>query len=251
MPGYSQLFFQHINITPFGDNKVYTCKICKSSINLAECKQISSTCFFNHVPLDRYICPVCDVIFGTLDMINGTMEKIKGDYLFCDKTFVEHNSIESEVKTFLSINPKKEGVYLNFGCGNKCTTIPQLRKQGWNIIGYEPFVPNDQPNIIKDKTELAKMRFNGVISNNLLEHLQDPVEDLLFMKSLLKDKSCLMAHSTACYKYLYEYSMYHLYFFLGKSVEHMCKSAGLIATLNKDEITPLDGEYINYIYAQK
>ncbi|MFA6201476.1 MAG: methyltransferase domain-containing protein, partial [Bacteroidales bacterium] len=174
------------------------CKICGSALDLSQCQVFSSKCFLNHVPLKRYKCPTCGVIFGTIEMINGTVDTIKKAYLFCDTVYKEENSVVNETRTFMSLAPKKEGLYLNFGCGNTSTTVADLRKQNWNILGYEPFLPNPLPNIIKDKSLLCNYKFDGIMSNNLLEHLQDPVVDLVFLKGLLKDKGSLMAHSTPC-----------------------------------------------------
>lgn len=227
----------------------FKCKICNTNLDLSKCQVFMATCFLTQAPLKRFKCSTCGVIFGTIDMILKTSEQMKSDYVFCDSVFKDNNSIDYETQTFNSLKPDKGGLYLNFGCGYNCTTIPTLRSSGWNIVGFEPFVPgpNPGPYIIQNKQELLKYKFDGIISNNLLEHLQDPVQDLLFMKSLLKDKSGLMAHSTANYKYLYEYSKYHLYFFVDKAVNYMCQSAGLIVK----EIITDNHEYINYVYTQK
>jgi hypothetical protein len=227
----------------------FTCKICNTELDLDKCQVFMATCFLTKVPLKRFKCTVCGVIFGTLDMLACTPEQMKKDYIFCDTVFKDTNSVYYETQTFMSLKPNKNGLYLNFGCGYNCTTIPTLRGLGWEILGYEPYVPGPNPGsyILQNRQDLLKCKFDGIISNNLLEHLQDPVQDLLFMKSLLKDKTSLMAHSTANYKYLYEYSKYHLYFFVDKSVDYMCQGAGLTI---KEMITG-DVEYINYVYSQK
>lgn len=229
---------------------MFKCKICNADLDLSKCKIFKSRCFVNKIELIRYKCTTCGVIFGTLDMISGTTEKIKQDYVSLDTVYKESDAAEYEIRTFVSLSPRKDGLYLNFGCGNACSTINSLRNQGWNILGYEPYLPNPNPFVIKNKDELLKYKFDGIMSNNLLEHLQDPIQDLLFMKSLLKNKSSLMAHSTPCYKYCCEISKYHLYFFVDKSVEYMCLNSGLSIAKITQEMTP-GGEYINYVYSQK
>ncbi|MFA6201474.1 MAG: methyltransferase domain-containing protein, partial [Bacteroidales bacterium] len=207
----------------------FICKICKSEIELDKCHIHKSACIINKCELIRYECPICGVIFGTLNMINGTVEYIKKAYEFCDTVWKEGDGARFELPTFMSLKPSKEKEYLNFGAGNSSSTIKTLTEQGYKVWGYEPYLPTALPNIIRSKEELAKRKFDGIISSNLIEHLQDPVQDLIFMKSLLKDKTSQMAHATACYELRYEFSLYHLYFFLGKSVEYMSKNAGLSA----------------------
>lgn len=226
----------------------FVCKICNTELDLDKCQVFKSKCFINHVDLIRYKCTTCGVIFGTLDMINGTTDYVKNTYLSLDKVYKEGDSLSCEYTDFFSLNPKKDGLYLNFGCGNTSTTIPHLKKLGYSMMGFEPYLPVKDPSIITNKQDLLNYKFDGIISNNLLEHLQDPIQELLFMKGLLKDKDCLMSHSTACYRYIFEYSLYHLYFFVDKAVDYLCQNAGLVI---KDFKRNDNWEYMNYIYAQK
>lgn len=76
------------------------------------------------------------------------------------------------------------------------------------------------------------------MSCNLLEHLQDPVEELKLMSGYLKDGG-IMVHGTPCYQYKYANTRFHLYFFLGKSVEIMSERAGLTAIKTKEFDTVL------------
>ena len=71
------------------------------------------------------------------------------------------------------------------------------------------------------------MKFDGVFSNNVLEHLPDPVSELKFMKSLLRDeKTDLMAHATPCFEYAYEYTRFHLVFYTGGSIASVARQIG-------------------------
>lgn len=49
----------------------------------------------------------------------------------------------------------------------------------------------------------------------------------------------MMAHSTPCYEYRYDYSIFHLYFFIGRSLELLAKKTGF-----ELEHYIQDGEYI-------
>ena len=71
------------------------------------------------------------------------------------------------------------------------------------------------------------MRFDGIFSNDLLEHLSDPIHELQFMKLLLKSRESKMAHCTGCYNYKYEYTRFHMFFYTGKSLDVLAERAGL------------------------
>jgi len=53
------------------------------------------------------------------------------------------------------------------------------------------------------------MRFDGIFSNNVLEHFRHPVQELQRMERLLHEGGS-MAHATPCFEYLYEYTRFHL-----------------------------------------
>jgi len=231
----------------------FKCKICDTELDLDKCQVFKSKCIANGSDLTRYKCTTCGVIFGTIPMITGTEEMIKNDYIALDKGgWKEPDLAMWETKTFMTLNPQKGHTftYLNFGSGNTCSTIEKLRANGngYNIFGYEPYLPVDakEIHVIRTKEELMKHKFDAIMSNNLIEHLQDPVNDFLFMKSLLKDKTSIMAHSTACYRYCYEFSRFHTFFFVDKSIEYLCNKTGLILSSLTAE-----GDYINGIFSQK
>ena len=61
--------------------------------------------------------------------------------------------------------------------------------------------------------------------------------------SLLLKPGALMAHSTACYDYLYPSSRFHTVFLLGKSPEVLAQRSGFeIVSRGRD------GEYINVVF---
>ena len=61
------------------------------------------------------------------------------------------------------------------------------------------------------------MKFDRIFSNDLIEHLRFPVEELRFMRGLLKEDGA-MYHATGCYEYAFEYTRFHLFFFTGRSL---------------------------------
>ena len=65
------------------------------------------------------------------------------------------------------------------------------------------------------------------------------------MKSLLKNSESLLAHSTACYEYKYEFTIFHVHFYTGKSLNYLLNDTGLsIAGHYKDT----NSEYDCYVF---
>jgi len=89
------------------------------------------------------------------------------------------------------------------------------------------------------------MRFDGIFSNNALEHLRYPAHELSMMRALL-NKGCKMSHATPCFEYLYEFSRFHLFFFLGRSRAILAEKAGL----HIDDFVS-DGEFKNIILSMR
>ena len=229
------------------DNTTADCPICNSNLKIKDLKILETTCIFGGGKLVRYVCPVCGGIFGPLKFSRQTKEEKDDDYVINYLGYKEANSTDGEIKTFEMLSPAKDGVYLNYGCGVWSQTIELLNQAGYHVFGYEPYASDiDNPYIINDIEVLKKMRFDGIFSHDLLEHLNDPAEELLFMKSLLKDTNSKMAHSTACYEYKYEFTRFHTCFYTGNAVQYLCKRAGLKVLEYKDDENKKD--FICYVY---
>ncbi len=224
-----------------------TCQICGHKEKRENLRKLVSQCRFNGGRLERYECPVCGVIFGPLKFLYLNDSEIADEYNCLYMFFSEADNTQNEIRTFHSLKPKKDGIYLNYGCGNWSKSVEQLRKQGWNVYGYEPFVqvPGAGSYILKDAGQLQKMRFDGLFTNNLIEHLKYPVETFQQFKKLLKNESSTMAHSTPCYRYCYEYTRFHLHFFTGRSIDYLCARTGLKVI---EKIAGNIPNYINYVY---
>jgi len=222
---------------------VMSCPLCCYQGELGEFGKITADCIFEGGVLIRHQCPECDVIFGPKKMMDLTEASLSKDYEWHYKIFSEGDSTEQEVRAFHNLKPKKDGVYLNWGAGAWSKTIDLLRQQGWNVYGYEPHssASRNGQYIISSKEKLLTMKFDGIFSNNVLEHLRYPVRELSEM-SLLLDTGGTMSHATPCFEYLYEYTRFHLFFFLGRSRSVLAAKAGL-----KTEDYVVDGEFMNII----
>ena len=122
----------------------------------------------------------------------------------------------------IRISRLARGFFGKWGGGCWSPTLNQLRAEGYTVYNYEPFSCHNKDSfLISDPEHLKTMRFDGIFSNNLLEHLPDPVGEILFMKTLLKNRDSLMLHSTPCFEYAYEYTRFHLIFFTGRALEYL------------------------------
>ncbi|MFB2881263.1 class I SAM-dependent methyltransferase [Floridanema aerugineum] len=203
------------------------CPICNFSGETEKFKPYVTRCIFGGGKLLRHECPDCGVIFGTQRMLALSPQALEQEYVEHYSCFNEGDSTESEIRTFDYLNPKKEGIYLNFGCGKWSKSIEYARSKGYQLFGFEPYAKDEKSNYIINDVELLKsMKFDGIISNDVLEHLRYPDQTLSFMSSLLKDDG-IMIHTTHCYNYACEYTRFHLFFFTGNSLKIISQKAGL------------------------
>jgi len=228
------------------DDFNFCCPICAQTLNANSTERYESACIFKGGKLIRHKCHNCGGIVGPLKMLALSQEEFDLDYEQHYTIFEEGDSTEQEKLAFFQMEPEKDKVYLNYGSGAWSKCIQELKDDGWNIYGYEPYAKtSDMPNIITSRDTLATMQFDGIFSNNVLEHLRNPLEDLLFMKSILKDSSSIMVHSTPCYEYLYEYTRFHVCFFTENSIHTLCCKAGLDAYDRFDAVIS-NNQYSSY-----
>lgn len=208
--------------------RICTCPLCDFQGTIVKFGQLTSNCIFGGGVLLRFKCPECDLIFGSEKMLSLNPSELSNDYEWHYQVYAEGDSTDQEVRAFHLLKPSKSGTYLNFGAGAWSKSVQVLRSEGWNVMAYEPH-GSAQANadfVISSREELGKIKFDGVFSNNVLEHLRYPVEDLVFMRNLLKAGG-RMSHATPCFEYLYEFTRFHLFFYLGRSREILAKKANL------------------------
>jgi rubredoxin len=202
-----------------------------------------SQCIFGGGRLLRFQCPRCDLIFGPDKMLRLSEEELTQEYEWHYRVYSEGDSSAQEMRAFFSLDPSRSGVYLNYGAGAWSKTMKLLRDEGWQVYAFEPHgsAHSGSPEVIASKDKLSAMKFDGLFSNNLLEHLRDPVGELRFMAGLLKPGAA-MAHATPCFRYAYEYTRFHLFFYPGRSRRVLMDEAGLSMV---DFIE--DGEFMNVV----
>ncbi len=204
------------------------CPLCSGRRARSDFAPFESQCIFGGGRLGRVQCPDCDVIFGPDKMLGLSAAQLANEYTIHFRAYTEAYDPADEIRAFHALGPLQGGTYLNYGCGSNTSGIEQLRASGWDVWGYEPNERglSSDGQIVRSRSVLETMDFDGIYSNNVLEHFRDPVGELSFMRSRLRPGGA-MAHATPCFEYLYEFTRFHLFFFLGRSRELLAKSAGL------------------------
>lgn len=237
----------HLEEECISEDDPLTCIICDYRAERHTFDTLETDCIFYGGHLVRYICPNCGAVFGPDKFLKRTQQQIDDDYCVHYLGFSEGDSSYKEERAFHMLKPEKEKLYLNYGCGQWSHTLQKLREQGYNVYGYEPYSPEeDNPYMITSKDELMKMRFDGIFSNDLLEHLTDPVHDLKDMADVLLSEDSKMSHCTSCFTYKYEYTRFHTCFFLGDSVKYMSEKADLKILEKCDDIE--ENDFYCYVF---
>lgn len=205
------------------------CPICLYTAGREGYRLLYAESYFGGGRLERYECPVCGVIFGPASVLYLSEDELAKEYQLLYQHFHEADLTEHEIQIFKLLRPRPDGVYLNFGSGAWSKTISKLRSEGWQVYGFDPYAGNELPNVFSSIEQVEQMTFDGIFSNNLIEHLTNPVATFRMLKTLLAAGGS-MAHSTPCYRYCYEKSKFHLFFYTGKSVDVICQAAELRET---------------------
>ncbi len=208
---------------------ILECLICGNRKKRKKLQIMTAECIFNGGKLERYVCDCCGAIFGPTKFSDLSQTEKDEDYYIHYLGFSEGDSTEKELRAFHMLQPKKNGIYLNYGCGNWSKSLQILREEGYNVYGFEPYADTggEVPYMISDRSVLNRMRFDGIYSNDVIEHFVNPVEEFKYMKTLLRDSESKMSHSTACYIYKHEITRFHTYFFTGEALKYLCERTGL------------------------
>lgn len=203
------------------------CIICGHEAPKSSYETKVSECIFGGGRLERFVCPQCGCIFGPLKMMALSQEQLGEEYKQNYSVYSESDTMFLEKPTFEALSPVKDGVYLNYGAGAWNKTTVELRDAGWQVFDYEPYAPAESREwVIRSPEKLATMKFDGIFSNDVVEHFRDPVAAFEEMKSILKPNA-KMAHTTGCYDYEYPYTRFHFTFFTGKSLDVLSKRLGM------------------------
>ncbi len=203
------------------------CALCGQPGDGAPFEPLVSACQFLGGRLLRHKCPNCEVVFGPQKMLRLDQEMVDLEYRNLYQIYSEGDSAESTIRTFHLLRPRRDGTYLDFGCGGAWSAaITKLRSEGWNIWGFEPSAPIASDHVFGTWEEIEQRNFDGILSHNVLEHLFDPIGTTKRLAARLKPGGRLI-HATPCFEYRYDFSHLHVFFFTGRSPEVLAANAGM------------------------
>lgn len=219
----------------------FVCRCCEKNNQLMKCEALTAQCLFSGLELRRYRCPGCRVVFGPMPLVTCSTAELSRLYELVYRFYREGFSQPFQEKTFYLLNPSRKGRYLNYACGDWADGLAHLRTLGWQVWGYEPFQPVCSEWIAKSLTDWVGQPFDGLVTHNYIEHVQDPARFFQQCCELLTPRG-RMAHSSPCYDYLYEVSPFHLYFYCQESIVKLASRFGLHKTAEFRSDSQIPGE---------
>lgn len=220
------------------------CIVCDYTDRRSGFRILTEKCMFGGGELERYTCPQCDCVFGPQKYLDLDDSFVDLDYRLLYSRYSESDSTADEIKTFQFLNPKRGRLYLDWGCGGSWSkTISRLREQEYDVWGYEPSAEVAGDFVVNQRGAITA-RFDGIFSNNVIEHFRDPVAQFRDFHGILRDGGA-MAHSSPCYEYNYAFTRFHTIFLTGRSPDILAERTGFKVI---DRIQ--DREYINVVFVR-
>jgi SAM-dependent methyltransferase len=204
--------------------EVATCLACAFTAPDEAFAKRNDLCVFGGGRLERLECPQCGCVFGPRKYLETPPDLVGLDYALLYSFYSEADSTDAEIRAFRSLNPTREGVYLNWGSGAWSSSVERLRAEGFDVWGYEPFANVDRPFTVRRREEIGA-RFDGLFSNNLIEHLFDPFEQFCDYRRVLKPNG-LMAHASPCFSWSYAFTRFHVFFPLSQACLRLAERTG-------------------------
>jgi SAM-dependent methyltransferase len=232
-------------------NRLYTsdaaprrlsCLACGRLVDRRSAEVRRSDCVFGGGPIERLVCPSCGCVFGPLSLLDAPAEWIAADYRLLYAFYSEADSTEEEVRAFEALDPAPGGVYLNWGAGAWSRSVEVLRSRGYDVWGYEPNAAVARPYVVGRREEVSAL-FDGIFSNNVIEHFIDPAAQFRDFAGLLKPGG-RMAHASPCYEWSFDFTRFHVFFPLGDSVAALARRTGFRLIGRED-----DGDFRVRIFA--
>lgn len=208
-----------------------SCIVCGFRDDSGAFRMITDRCIFGGGALRRFECPECDAVFGPMKYLDLDDELIARDYALLYSRYSEGDSTANEISCFHCLEPEKAPAkkYLNWGTGGAWSrTMETLRGEGYDVWGYEPMLPRPSEFVACSKSEISA-KFDGIFSNNVIEHFRQPVGEFTFLHGILNDGGT-MVHQSPCYEYRYAFTRFHTLFLTGRSPHVLAERTGFSAS---------------------
>lgn len=175
-------------------------------------------------------------------------QKLVEDYITMEdpKYVEEETGRRAQAKLILSLiaKHKKQGKMLDIGCGPGLF-LDEAKKQGWSVQGVdlsgwakEHAKKNFGIEVLQGTLHDARFpdrNFDGIVMNDVIEHLEDPKSALKEIWRVLKNDGILYVSTPDIESFLsrllrakwWGINKYHLFYFSRKTLEKMFQEAGL------------------------
>lgn len=212
------------------------CLACGRSAPVAEFKRREDDCVFGGGRLERLECPGCGCIFGPLKYLAMPEALVAADYRLLYTHYQEGDSTDAELRAFELLAPRRDGLYLNWGSGGWSRSVERLRALGYDVWGYEPNAAAGSPFVVRTRGEISA-RFDGIFSNNVIEHLLAPADQFRDFHRVLAPGG-RMVHASPCYRWSYAFTRFHVFFPTGQAPDALAARTGFRVTSRTE-----DGEF--------
>ena len=217
------------------------CPVCERMAPRDALEIRTDTDTFGGGRLERYVCAACGAGFGPTKIMEAPEAVLNADYTLLYEDYREADSTANELRAF-RLMAAPAGPCLNWGCGRWSASIPALRAEGHDAWGYEPAAPPEgSPFIVGQRAAISPV-FTGIFSNNVIEHMVDPLAEFRFFHSILPPGG-RMAHASPCHDWSYAFTRFHVLFPMGDSPRVLAERTGFRVT---DQVR--DGEFICTVY---
>jgi SAM-dependent methyltransferase len=208
------------------------CPACATLAAVSTFRVRTDKCIFGGGKLERLECANCGCVFGPLKYLQTPDDVIAADYRLLYSYYTEADSTDDEIRAFELLGPRPDGLYLNWGSGAWSRSVEALRERGYDVWGYEPNATTESPYIVGNREEISA-RFDGIFSNNVIEHLLSPAEQFLDFHRILKPGG-RMVHASPCYQWSYAFTRFHVFFPLGRAPEALAARTGFSISRSVD-----------------
>jgi len=245
---------------------VSSCRFCQSQ-RTAKTRGQRGIIFENRL-FHFMKCKDCRSFFLIPELQEHELEKLYSrEYTECNQGLDLSDAYESkfpEIKEFLELqNTNEDSIFLDYGCGANSLPIIYARRAGFQALGmeYDSEVRkiagrNTQSEILsRNEVENFEGEFSVIFLGDVLEHLNDPFEELAMLESKLSSNGViyiqgpLQGAGTLLHKFIGLYSFllpkklssfppYHVNLFTLKGIRILAKRSKLeIRTYKVKEVT--------------
>jgi hypothetical protein len=102
--------------------------------------------------------------------------------------------------------------------------VALLRERGFDVWGYEPNAPVENPFVVQRREEISA-RFDGIFSNNVIEHLIDPKSQFEDYARILQPDG-RMVHASPCFAWSHAFTRFHVFFPLVGAAKALADRSG-------------------------